>query len=161
MKLHPQSPRGAIGVLTEFLAPRHALLVLDSCEHLLDPCVELAISLLQSAPNLRILATSRQSLNTAGEQILPVMPLPVPDKLDPRDSQLEDSSINLFLDRVTAVVPDFRLTDDNMDEVLALCRKLEGVPLALELAAVKLRGMSLTEVLEQLSGRFPSLTGIE
>ncbi|MBB5152885.1 ATP-binding protein [Saccharopolyspora phatthalungensis] len=158
LKLHPQSPRGAIGVLTEFLAPRHALLVLDSCEHLLDPCAELAGSVLQSAPNLRILATSRQSLNTAGEQILPVMPLPVPDKLHPRVAQIEDSSINLFLDRARAVVPDLRLTDDNMDKVLALCQQLEGVPLALELAAVQLRGMGLTEVLEQLSGRFPSLT---
>lgn len=159
LKLHPQSPRGAIGVLTEFLAPRHALLVLDNCEHLLDPCVELAGSVLQSAPNLRILATSRQSLNITGEQILPVMPLPVPDELQSLDAQIEDSSINLFLDRAMAVVPGFRVTDENMGKVLALCRQLEGVPLALELAAVQLRGMSLTEVLEQLSGRFPPLMG--
>lgn len=149
----------ARGALVEYLDQRSALLVLDNCEHLIDACAEFAGEMLRTCPNLRLLTTSRQALGIAGERILPVDPLPVPDDETTMSAALSViESVALFFDRATAVLPEFVLTDDVRSDVAAICRQLEGIPLALELAAVRLRSLSVRQIRERLADRFALLT---
>ncbi|MFF0296383.1 ATP-binding protein [Kitasatospora sp. NPDC004614] len=137
------------------LADRRVLLVLDGCEHLVDACAELVDSLLRAAPGLRVLATSRQSLRAAGEHLLPLAPLPV----EPGDGGADSEAMRLFADRAAAARPGFRLAGANRAEVALLCRRLDGLPLALELAAGRLRALSVEQLLARLDDRFRLLTG--
>ncbi|MFE7837329.1 LuxR C-terminal-related transcriptional regulator [Streptomyces sp. NPDC057474] len=130
------------------LAGRRALIVLDNCEHLVDACAELARRLLSSSAGLRILVTSRQTLGIAGEQVVTVPPLSVPDE-----------AVELLRDRVTAVRPDFRITDRNWAGVRRLCADLDGLPLAIELAASRLRTLTVDQAVDRLQDRFTLLTG--
>jgi predicted ATPase len=138
-------------VLAENLAEREMLLVLDTCEHLTEGCAELAALLLGAAPGLRILATSRAPLGAPGEHALRITPLELP--ADDRGAAAADA-VTLFVDRAQAAVPGFVLTGQNTSAVAELCRRLDGIPLALELAAVRLRGMPAEEILARLSDRF-------
>ncbi len=146
--------------LASYLEDQKLLVVLDNCEHLADACAVLASKLLAAAPGLRILATSRHVLGVEGEQILPVPPLSTPgaesDVLAQDGTGYE--SVALFLDRATAVEPNFQIVDANRSAVLELCRRLEGIPLALELAAVGLRMLSPAQILDRLEDRFRLLT---
>ncbi|MFC4909807.1 ATP-binding protein [Actinomadura gamaensis] len=150
-----------LDLLAEHLASRHLLLVLDTCEHLLDGCALLTEVLVRAAPRLHVVATSREPLNVIGEHILPVGPLAVPaeDAADPESCD----AVRLFADRAAAVRPGFAVTGANRAAVTRLCRRLDGIPLALELAAVRLRAMSVDELDERLSDRFrllgPTRTG--
>ena len=147
--------------LVEYLAPRQVLLVLDNCEHLIDGCAALAGGLLRGCPQLRILATSRQPLGVSGESILlvPSLALPDPDGPRPTPKALEQyEAVTLFVERATAAVPSFAVTEQNCAAVAALCRGLDGIPLALELAAVRLRALSPAEILDRLSNRYGLLT---
>jgi non-specific serine/threonine protein kinase len=137
--------------LAENLAERELLLVLDTCEHLTEAGAELAALLLAAAPGLRILATSRAPLGAPDEHSLLITPLELP-----RDDRTAASSesVTLFVDRAQAAVPGFTLTAQNTPAVAELCRRLDGIPLALELAAVRLRGMPVEEILARLSDRF-------
>ncbi len=146
--------RPPLDVLVDQLADRRMLLVLDGCEHLVDACAELADVLLRGAPGLRVLATSRQSLRVDGEHLLPLAPLPV----EARDGRRPDA-VRLFADRAAAVVPDFALTAENADDVALLCRRLDGIPLAVELAAGRLRALSVEQIAIRLDDRFRLLTG--
>lgn len=137
--------------LSASLAERDLLLVLDTCEHLTGACAELATLLLAAAPGLRILATSRAPLGQAEEHTLLITPLELPS--DPATAAYTDA-VTLFVDRARAVVPDFALTPGNAGAVAELCSRLDGIPLALELAAVRLRGMPVEEILSRLSDRF-------
>jgi non-specific serine/threonine protein kinase len=137
--------------LAESLAERELLLVLDTCEHLTDACAELAALLLSAAPGLRILATSRAPLGLPDEHSLLITPLELPT--DDATAAYSDA-VTLFVDRARAAVPDFMLTPENTPAVAELCCRLEGIPLALELAAVRLRGMPVEEILARLSDRF-------
>ncbi|WP_143200457.1 ATP-binding protein [Kitasatospora sp. CB01950] len=137
------------------LAGRRLLLVLDGCEHLVDACAELVDALLRAAPGLRVLATSRQSLRAAGEHLLPLAPLPV----DPPEGRADSEAMLLFADRAAAVRPGFRLDGADRAEVSLLCRRLDGLPLALELAAGRLRALSVEQLLARLDDRFRLLTG--
>ena len=139
-------------VLAQNLAKRELLLLLDTCEHLTDACAELAALLLPAAPGLRILATSRAPLGLPAEHSLLVSPLEVPAADDATAAHAD--AVTLFVDRARAVAPDFALTPGNTAAVAELCRRLEGIPLALELAAVRLRGMPVEELLARLSDRF-------
>ncbi len=139
-------------VLAQNLAERELLLVLDTCEHLTGACAELAELLLPAAPGLRILATSRSPLGLAAEHSLLISPLEVPAADDAAAAHAD--AVTLFVDRARAAVPDFALTPDNTPAVAELCRRLDGIPLALELAAVRLRGMPVEELLARLSDRF-------
>jgi non-specific serine/threonine protein kinase len=141
----------ATRVLAESLAERELLLVLDTCEHLTDACAELAALLLSAAPGLRILATSRAPLGLPEEHSLLITPLELPT--DDATAAYSDA-VTLFVDRARAAVPDFTLTPENTPAVVELCRRLEGIPLVLELAAVRLRGMPVEEILARLSDRF-------
>jgi predicted ATPase/DNA-binding CsgD family transcriptional regulator len=138
-------------VLAENLAERELLLVLDTCEHLTEACAELAALLLPAAPGLHILATSRAPLGLPDEHIVAITPLELP--ADDATAGYADA-VTLFVDRARAVAPDFALTPENTPAVAELCRRLDGIPLALELAAVRLRGMPVTEILARLSDRF-------
>src|SRR3984885_5207294 len=139
-------------VLAQNRADRELLLVLDTCEHLTDACAELAALLLPAAPGLRILATSRSPLGLPDEHTVLITPLDLPAADDAAAAHAD--AVTLFVDRAQAAVPDFTLTQENTPEVAELCRRLDGIPLALELAAVRLRGMPVAEILARLSDRF-------
>lgn len=146
-------------VLDDYLRPRHLLLVLDNCEHLLEATADLADRLLRVAPKLRILATSRQALMIAGEHVYPVPTLPVPDadvRLTPGVAT-QFAAVNLFAARAAAVVPGFEITPDNEQAVIQLCQRLEGIPLAIELAAVRLRVLTVDDLAHRLDSRFELL----
>jgi non-specific serine/threonine protein kinase len=139
-------------VLAQNLAERELLLVLDTCEHLGGACAELAALLLAAAPGLRILATSRSPLGLPDEHTVLITPLDLPAADDAAAAHAD--AVTLFVDRAQAAVPDFALTRENTPAVAELCRRLDGIPLALELAAVRLRGMPVEEILARLSDRF-------
>jgi predicted ATPase len=155
--LPEQDARSALDALLEYLRDKRLLLILDTCEHLLDACADLIQAILPEAPGVTVLATSRQPLDTLGEQNFAVQPLPVPDsdtvELDRGDA------VELFALRAAAAVPDFTVTADNAAAVIGLCRRLDGIPLAIELAAVQLRGLALDELSKRLDHRFAVLTG--
>ena len=141
----------ATAVLAETLAGRELLLVLDTCEHLVKACAELAVLLLRAAPGLRILATSRAPLGLPDEHTVLITPLELPTE---DATAAYSDAVTLFTDRARAAVPDFALTPAATPAVAELCRRLDGIPLALELAAVRLRGMPVEEILVRLSDRF-------
>ncbi|WP_067488296.1 ATP-binding protein [Actinomadura hibisca] len=151
----------AVDLLADHLADRRLLLVLDTCEHLVHACAMLVETLLAAAPGLRVLATSRESLGIAGEHTVFVAPLEVPRPGDPAAASCD--AVALFADRATACRPGFTIARDNRAAVGQLCRRLEGIPLALELAAVRLRAMPVEEIVEHLDDRFrllgPARTG--
>jgi predicted ATPase/DNA-binding CsgD family transcriptional regulator len=162
MELRGQSGRTPADVLVEHLRDRRALLVLDNCGHLLDECANLSELLLRAAPGLRILATSRQALGIDGEQLLAVQPLSLPPATGRRlgtRAIAQFDAVRLFVERARAVLPGFELTDANRDAVEGICRRLDGIPLALELAAVRLRALSVDQLLDRLDDRFRLLTG--
>jgi predicted ATPase/DNA-binding CsgD family transcriptional regulator len=143
-----QSAGWSISALADHLSRKRALIVLDNCEHLLDACATLAASLLRECPNLRLLATSRQGLAVGGEvrmQLSPMSVPPVPGH-DPVAGLVETDAVVLFAERAAAVVPEFEVTAENAASVLELCRRLDGIPLALELAAVRLGALSLDQL---------------
>jgi predicted ATPase/DNA-binding CsgD family transcriptional regulator len=155
-----QSARWPVAVLSDHLADKHLLLVLDNCEHLLDACAVLADALLEAAAELRILATSRQPLGLPSEQTVVVAPLavPDPDQNVSVDALASYDAVSLFVTRAKGVLPGFRLTERNAAAVAALCTRLDGVPLAIELAVARLRALSPEQVLDRLDERFRLLT---
>ncbi|MFI0444041.1 ATP-binding protein [Actinomadura sp. 6N118] len=156
LEIRDHSNRPPMDVLIEHLDGKQTLLVLDNCEHLLHECAVLAETLLRAAPDLRILATSRHVLGVAGEQTFPVPTLPLPDS-GPHGAALSDA-VQLFTERAQAVLPEFRLTEDNREAVELICRRLDGLPLGIELAAVRLRVLSVWQLLDRLDDRFRLLT---
>jgi predicted ATPase len=155
-----QSAGWAVATLSEHLAGRRALLVLDNCEHLLDACAVLAGAILRACPGVRILATSRQVLGVTGEVTFAVPPLSVPDRADRRPPQklLQFEAVRLFAERGAAVLPGFVVDAANGQVVADLCIRLEGIPLAIELAAVRLRALSPEQILARLADRFGLLS---
>ena len=169
--LAPQAIARALGVrespgepltdlLVAFLRPRRLLLVLDNCEHLITACAVLADTLLAHCPHLAIIATSRQALGLPGEHTLPVPTLPVPHygRWTLVESLLNFEGVRLFIERATAVNPRFALTEANAPAVMQLCARLDGIPLALELAAMWVKTLPVEEVAARLDDRFSLLT---
>jgi predicted ATPase/DNA-binding SARP family transcriptional activator len=145
--------------LLRALGPRKLLLCLDNCEHLVDACAGLVETLLGSCPDLSILATSREPLGVRGELTWPVPPLPVPgEEVNDPAALRELAAVQLLVERATANDPAFELTPDNAAAVAQLCRRLDGIPLALELAAARLRAMSVEQLVSRLDRRFHLLT---
>ncbi|HEX7153755.1 MAG TPA: BTAD domain-containing putative transcriptional regulator [Thermoanaerobaculia bacterium] len=136
-----------VEALVEALRDRELLLVLDNCEHLVDACASLASTLLSNAPRLRILATSREPLGIAGERVWPVPPIAL------------DDAVELFAERATAVASSFTLDAPNASAVAEICRRLDGIPLAIELAAARIRVLTPAQILERLEDRFAILSG--
>jgi len=146
--LPDQQGSSTMDMLVRFVGDRRILLVLDNCEHLLDACAELVVGLQGACPAVMIVATSREPIAVAGEVSWRVPSL-----------SLADEAIELFADRARRVRPDFRLTEDNAAIAAEICRRLDGVPLAIELAAARVRVLSLTEIRDGLHDRFRLLTG--
>jgi predicted ATPase/DNA-binding NarL/FixJ family response regulator len=160
--LQDKSGRWTVAALSEFLAGRRTLLVLDNCEHLVDACAVLTDALLRAVPGLRVLATSRQPLGIAGEHTLTVHPLPVPgDEASPAalDTLGRYEAVVLFAERAAAAAPGFTVDEHNRAAVARVCRRLDGIPLAIELAAVRMRALTPDEVLALLDDRYRWLTG--
>jgi predicted ATPase/class 3 adenylate cyclase/DNA-binding CsgD family transcriptional regulator len=146
--LPDQPGRSTMDTLTRFVADRQMLIVLDNCEHLLDASAALAVALLEACPRLALLATSREPVGVAGEVSWRLPSL-----------SLADEAVDLFRDRARHARADFAMTDDNVVAVGEICARLDGVPLAIELAAARVRALSLPEILDTLHDRFRLLTG--
>ncbi|HEU5386650.1 MAG TPA: AAA family ATPase [Streptosporangiaceae bacterium] len=179
----PSAVLGALGVREPVLAPRAAgpgrdpmerlaaaladrddVLILDNCEHVIEAAAALAAHVLAACPRLRILATSRQPLRIDGETLCPVPPLPVPPGPQAQSAQAATvvasyGAARLFRDRAAAVRPDFELDEANATAVTRICRSLDGMPLAIELAAMWLRTLTPAQLAERLDDRFALLTG--
>lgn len=162
-ELLPQAVAGTLGVreqpgqpitdtLAEALRDKETLLVLDNCEHLADPVARLLDALLDSCPRLRVLATSRETLNVEGEAVRWVssLPVPAPNRLPTAGELIRYDAVRLFLDRVRLKLPDFDLTAENGRAVAKICRELEGIPLAIELATARVGTLSVEQISERL-----------
>ncbi len=146
--LPDQPGRSTDDTLIRFIGDRHLLIVLDNCEHLLDACASAIGTLLGACPELKLLTTSREPLGIPGEVTFVVPSL-----------SLEDEAIQLFIDRARRAQPEFMVTEDNAATLGEICRRLDGMPLAIELAAARVRALTLDEILDGLHDRFRLLTG--
>jgi len=155
-----QPGRSLTEALSYYLRTRKVLLVLDNCEHLIDACAELAEALLHSCPELRILATSREALGITGEVAWPVPSLSLPDlrRLPDIESLTRYESARLFVERAAAVKPSFALTAQNAPSVAQICYRLDGIPLALELAAARAKVLPVEEIANRLDDCFRLLS---
>jgi predicted ATPase len=171
--LVPQTVAAVLGVreepgrpltqtLVDALLPKKLLLILDNCEHLLEACAALAQALLHRCPGVQILATSRERLNVAGETTyrIPSLSSPDPSTLNsPLSALTQYEAVRLFIDRAIAVVPAFAVTNANAPAVAEVCHRLDGIPLAIELAAARVRVLSAEQIAARLDDRFRLLTG--
>jgi predicted ATPase/DNA-binding CsgD family transcriptional regulator len=155
--MRERSARSPVAELAGYLEPRCALLVLDNCEHMIPAVAWLLEPLLRTCPRLRVLATSREPVGIRGEQIFVVPPMPVPD---PRRAETPDDceSMALFAARAATILPDFRLTAANRPAVAEICRRLDGLPLAIELAVPRLRVQSPARLRDTLTDRLAALS---
>ncbi len=153
--------RALLATLIDYLQTRDLLLVLDNCEHLLAACASLVESLARACPRLRVLATSREPLGIPGETVwrVPSLSLPEPGQAPSVDHLLQYEATRLFIERATSGQPGFTPASHNADAVAAVCRRLDGIPLAIELAAARMRVLSVEQIAERLDNRFRLLTG--
>ena len=159
--MHAVPRSNATEALSEFISQKHLLLILDNCEHLIDAAAILVRELLHACPNLHILATSREVLGFQGEKTYRCPPLFLPDsQSQPTFSALAVSeAVRLFTERAQAVAANFRLTEDNAPLVAHVCQRLDGIPLAIELAAARVRLLSMEQIAARLDNVFHLLTG--
>ena len=151
--------RSLLQTLCAHLKTRRALLVFDNCEHVIQVSADLATAILKVAPFVRILASSREPLRTPGEQGYPVLPLPVPVHGDGIEALARSTAVRLFVERAQLHKPAFSLNDREAPVVAELVARLEGIPLALELAAARMRSLSVSEINARLKDRYKLLTG--
>ncbi len=149
--LPEQTAPARVEALLPHLRDKRLLLILDTCEHLVDACATFADALLRGADGPRLLATSRQTLDIPGEVVYPILPFAVPDT--------GGDAVALFADRASAAMPGFTVTAENRAKVIELCRGLDGIPLAIELAAVRLRAVGIEDMLARLGDRMRLLGG--
>jgi non-specific serine/threonine protein kinase len=161
LQVREEAGRPLIDSLSLQIKTRHLLLIIDNCEHLLVRTAEVVDLLLRSAPDLTVLTTSREPLNVAGECTWSVPPLAVPQPRTPVTVEAAESfdAVHLFSDRARAAQPRFALSESNLEAVLGICRALDGIPLAIELAAARMRVMSADEIRKRLDDAFHLLTG--
>jgi predicted ATPase/DNA-binding SARP family transcriptional activator len=158
--LNAQTDQPLLEALAHFLQTRQSLLILDNCEHLLDACAQLAEHLLLACPGLKILCTSRESLSLTGENIwrVPTLSLPEAERPSLAELLMQYEGIQLFVERAGAVKPDFNLNDENALAVARICQGLGGIPLAIELAASRVKTMAVDEIAAHLDDRLQLLT---
>lgn len=159
--VHEQPDRALSELLIEYVRAKHLLLILDNCEHVVEASAHLTNELLQNAPNLKILATSRVALNLAGEMIYPVHPLEFPDpqRALPLPELTQYEAVRLFTERAITGRVAFSMTNENAPAVAQICQQLDGIPLAIELAAARIRAASPEQIAARLGDRFNLLTG--
>lgn len=160
LRIVDQSARPVTETMLEALADRATLLLLDNCERAVDDTAEFVQTLLEGCPRLRVLATSRELLGVGGESVLPLAPLPCPPthQLTSVAALSEYDAVALFVERARTAKPAFSLTQRNASAVAKICAQLDGLPLAIELAAARLSAMSVDQIAERLSDRFRLLT---
>jgi non-specific serine/threonine protein kinase len=153
--------RSLVESLSEYLRGRALLLLVDNCEHVVEACASLVETLLRSCPSLRVLSTSREALGITGEAVWRVPPLAVPDSRRDlsADRLAEFEAVRLFVDRARLVAPTFALTDQNAAAVAQICARLDGIPLAVELAAARVRVLTAEQIAARLDDRFHLLSG--
>jgi predicted ATPase len=156
LRLPAGDPRSVRAAILDHLRGKRLLLILDTCEHLTAACARFAAQVLRDAAEVTILATSRQPLHVAGEQVLRLGPLPVPASGADR---APGDAVELFATRAAAALPGFTVTAANLPDAIRLCRRLDGIPLAIELAAVRVRALPLAELAKRLETRFSLLAG--
>ena len=156
LDVRPLPEQEPVDAVIDFLARRTLLLVLDNCEHLLSATAGFADTLLRSAPQLTILATSREPLRAPGEVVfrVPSLDIPDPERPQPPERLADYEAVSLFVERAAAASPGFVLDDDNADDVARICLRLDGLPLALELAAARLGALSTVAIAARLDDRF-------
>ena len=156
-----EAGRPVVEALVKYASDRRLLIILDNCEHLVQACAELASQLLQAGPHLKILASSREPLHVRGETIFSLQALPVPDPQVPfmRQNLEQYAAVRLFIERAVAAQPKFQISEANAMAVAEICQRLDGIPLALELAAARVRALSAEQIATRLSDRFRLLTG--
>jgi predicted ATPase len=157
LRVQVPSGRPPVDSVAEFVASRQLLLVLDNCEHLIEACADLVSRLMAASDGTRVLATSREGLAVAGERVVPVGPLALPAG-DGRDAVLACDAVRLFVDRATEARPDFDVSVDDSPVLAKLCERVDGIALAIELAAARVRSMSTSEILAHLDHRFRLLS---
>jgi predicted ATPase/DNA-binding SARP family transcriptional activator/tetratricopeptide (TPR) repeat protein len=153
------APLDTMSRLAEALARAETVIVLDNCEHLVDAVARLADDLLGRCPKLRVLATSREPLGVFGEALCPVPPLEVPEPGATPQQAMATPAVRLLAERAAAVRPGFAVSDENVAPVVEICRRLDGLPLAIELAAARLKSLTAAHLAERLDDRFRLLTG--
>ncbi|SFA72139.1 Predicted ATPase [Amycolatopsis marina] len=157
--LYDQSNQSRVDAVLDHLREQRVLLVLDNCEHLVDGCAELVSTLLRWCPHLVVLTTSRRSLGVAGEHVLTVPPLTLPpDDLPSPGDLLAYDAVRLFVERARSMCSSFRLTSDNGQDVVRVCRQVDGLPLAVELAAARIRALSPRQIADRLDDRLALLS---
>ena len=155
-----QPGRSLLEILTDFLRSKRALLILDNCEHLIQACAQLAQTILHSCPDLHILATSREALGIPGETLCIVPTLTTPDPLQATLETLPHyEAAQLFIERAQSAVASFQLTEENLAVITQICYQLDGIPLAIELAAARVKLLSVEDIAARLDDRFRLLTG--
>ena len=157
-----EQPRTTLlDALTNYLRAKSMLLILDNCEHLIQMCAQVAETLLHMAPRLKILGTSREPLGITGETVYRVPSLLLPNPLQLRDLEMlaQNDCVHLFIDRAIAAQPAFRLKEKNASAVTDICRRLDGIPLAIELASARIKVFPAEEIAARLDDRFKLLTG--
>jgi predicted ATPase/DNA-binding XRE family transcriptional regulator len=156
-----ESPQPPLVRLTSVLKTRQLLLLLDNCEHLIDACAQLADAVLRACPGVRILATSRAALVIDGEvtRQVPSLSTPPLNELPPVDRLHEFAAVRLFVERANAVQPEFSVTEHNAAAVARVCQRVDGIPLALELAAARTRTLGVYQILDRLDGSVALLVG--
>jgi predicted ATPase/DNA-binding CsgD family transcriptional regulator len=161
LNLRDQAGTEPLTLALSYLRDRQLLLVVDNCEHLLGPAAQVVYEVIRTAPGVRMIATSREPLSVTGEHVIPVPPLELPSaRAAERLHQLrQNEAITLFVERAEAASGDFELTASNQAAVADLCRRLDGLPLAIELAAVRTRVLAVEQILDRLTDRFGLLTG--
>jgi predicted ATPase/DNA-binding NarL/FixJ family response regulator len=161
LDLRDQGGTEPIALLRSYLSDKELLLVVDNCEHLLEAAAQLVSDVMKAAPGVRFVVTSREPLSVAGEHVVPVPPLQLPAaKTTESLTQLgQNETVRLFVERAAAASGKFELTAANRDVVIEICRRLDGLPLAIELAAVRTRALSPEQIRDRLGARFDLLTG--
>lgn len=156
-----QPGRSISAALMDYVREKTMLLILDNCEHLIESCAQTANSLLRVAPSLKILATSREALGIAGETAyrVPSLPPPDPRQIQDLEAVAENDCVRLFVDRASAAYPLFRLKEKNASAIAEICTRLDGIPLAIELAAARTKVFPPEEIAARLDDRFRLLTG--
>jgi predicted ATPase/DNA-binding CsgD family transcriptional regulator len=161
LDLRDQAGANPMEILVAYLKDRQLLLVLDNCEHLLDAAAQLVTEVLRIAPGVQVVTTTREPLQVSGEHVVPVPPLELPmgDGEEPLGRLRQNEAVMLFTERAAAASGAFELSTSNQATVVSICRRLDGLPLAIELAAVRTRALSPEQILDRLSDRFALLTG--
>ena len=154
-----EAGRPLMETLCAHLKPQKLILILDNCEHVVSACTQLAGTVLKETHDVRIIATSRETLRVEGERTYPVHPLALPDRNAGVDALLRSEAVQLFMERARLQKPGFALTERDAPAVAEICARLEGIPLAMELAAARMRSLSVQEINTRLKDRFKLLTG--